>query len=199
MLACFLQQAWWVRGLEGAALGFATFVTIPYVYEWAKRQTETVSLTIGCHPAPIPQKFPASGRLAVMTLFPQGGGTTIASGEPDSPTHWSRDTAYQCHVRNLSGVVQPPLIITLPVEYRSGDGSPVDEAARYGKVSIVAERLSPSSEEPFVFYVTCPKEYGASVRAIQVDYFDNPVSKPPLIIKSNLVFPMEFGMAKKDS
>jgi hypothetical protein len=36
LLAYFVQQAWWIRGIEGAFVGFTAFVTIPVIYSWAR-------------------------------------------------------------------------------------------------------------------------------------------------------------------
>jgi hypothetical protein len=196
ILACFLQQAWWLRGLEGAALGFASFVTIPAVYTWAKRKMEAVHITVGCSPAAMPTKLPPEGFTTVM-LFPGAGGSMVGYGEGGEPTGWPKDTpAYRCEVRNLSGKVLPAISITLPVEYRNADGSAIEEAKRHKKITIIAPRLDAQSERPFVFYVRCPSVYGAKISEIFVDYYDKDPALPPIDVKSNLLFPIEFGMAQ---
>lgn len=199
ILACFLQQAWWIRGLEGAALGFASFVTIPAVYSWAKRKTETVHLTVGCSPAVMPTRIPADGSFITVMLFPGGGGSSIKYGEVGSVTGWTDGSlAYKCEVRNLTGAVLPALLVTLPILYRNGDGSALlDEEKRHGRISVIAPRLDAQSDKPFVFYVESPAGYGAKITAIEIDYFERDHARPPIEITSNLLFPMEFGMAAK--
>jgi len=38
--AIFMQQAWWIRGLGGAALGAILFIAIPALIEWASARSK---------------------------------------------------------------------------------------------------------------------------------------------------------------
>jgi hypothetical protein len=192
ILACFLQQAWWIRGLEGAALGLTTFIALPALYKWAKSSNDFADITIECSPAVIPTKLPANGFLVVM-LYPGRGGSMQGYGEEGEPTGWPPNSrAYKCMVRNLSGKPLPAVYFSLPVVYRNVNGTELEESKRFNRIKLIAHRLDESSDKPFTFYVYASGDFAATVDTIEAEYYRPDPTDPSIRIKSNLIFPMQF-------
>jgi hypothetical protein len=141
----------------------------------------------------MPTKLPPDGFTVVM-LYPGGGGSMIGYGEAGEATGWAPNTvAYKCEVRNLSGKALPAIEITLPVNYRNSDGSDIESDKRTGKIKIIAQRIDANADKPFSFYVYAAGSFGAKIEKLEADYHQNDPSNPPIEIKSNLLFPIDFG------
>jgi hypothetical protein len=55
--------------------------------------------------------------------------------------------------------------------------------------------MSAASEQPLAFYVMDPRDFGATVK--EVEHFGEPSEQPPIKIKSNHLFPIDFEMEAK--
>jgi hypothetical protein len=191
------EQAWWVRALLGAAVGASVFVAAPAGYTWVMNKFWPKEIAVGCMPTVMPTKLPAGGFQTVM-LYPGGGGSQIKHGETGSITGWSEgQQAYRCDIRNLSDTELPALSITLPIEYRNADGTDIDEARRHGRITVIAPHIEGKSDKPFSFYVQAPQEFGAKIEALEVAYYKDNASNRAIKIRTDLLFPIEFGMSSK--
>jgi hypothetical protein len=69
LAASFLQQAWWLRGIEGAAFGAIAFVFIPMLINWGSSQSKVVvTLRLDCAADFLPTILPAQGRVVAIQL-----------------------------------------------------------------------------------------------------------------------------------
>jgi len=179
--AIFMQQAWWIRGLGGAALGAILFIAIPALIEWASARTNVTTLRIDCAPDFLPTKLPAEGRVLVIQLYStpevphQAGQSQIKYGDPGMLTGWPQGSdAYKCEVRNLGSAGLFDIAIILSVDFqevlRKENGSVAGSGGlvRAGVVSIIAPRLE--EKLPFSFYVTNQSPYYASLKSVNAAF-----------------------------
>jgi hypothetical protein len=182
LAASFLQQAWWLRGIEGAAFGAIAFVFIPMLINWGSSQSKVVvTLRLDCAADFLPTILPAQGRVVAIQLQPanmvpdQAGQLIERYGEPGQATGWPLNThAYKCEVRNIGTVDVFDVGVTLTVNFREvvrSNGKQTElrsgEIVRSGRVAIVAPRLE---KTPFSFYVFNDSPYFAAVAAISASY-----------------------------
>jgi hypothetical protein len=76
--AIFLEQAWWIRGIEGALFGFVAFASLPAAYQWAQKRSDVITLHFECAVDFLATKLPPEGRVTVVQLSP--------GGVPDQPS-----------------------------------------------------------------------------------------------------------------
>ena len=204
--AIFLEQAWWIRGIEGALFGFVAFAALPAAYQWAQKRSDVIALHFECEVDFLPTKLPSEGRVTVIQLsaggVPDQAGTSMLKyGEPGAQTFWPPNThAYRCVVRNLSDKDAIDAALTFTAVFREvlrGDAKPVVMSAgtvvKTGKVIIVLPRLAPKEANPFTFFVTNLAENYVTVQAPVASYFHQGDDQPRLSVKSGLLSPMEFS------
>ena len=190
--AFFLQQVWWLRGIEGAAFGAFVFVAIPAAINWVSSRSNVVMLRVDCVVDFLPTRLPNEGRVVTVNLFspaevPHQAGTSMEKyGDPGTITGWPQNShAYKCEVRNPNAAIIFDVGITLTVDFnevvRSKDNPKEFHSgviARSGTVSIVAPRLE--ERTTFVFYVANLRPYFATVTSINAT-FAHPDRGQPLI------------------
>ena len=176
LTALFIEQAWWVRGLMGAALGGALFIGIPIALDWAKQQTNKVKLRVDCVVDFLPTMLPAEGRVAVIQLSPppdvphQVGTSMQKYGNPGTLTMWPPGShANKCEIRNLGPTDVYDVALTLSFRLNQAvhpDGRIYSgELVRSGDVSILVPRIE--GKTPFTFYVANLSPYYASMTGVK--------------------------------
>jgi hypothetical protein len=204
--AIFLEQAWWIRGIEGALFGFVAFAALPAAYQWAQKRSDVITLHFECAVDFLPTKLPPEGRITVIQLSASGlpdqaGSSMLKYGEAGAQTFWPPNThAYKCIVRNLSDKDAIDAALTFTAVFRDvipGDAKPVVMSAgpvvKTGKVSIVLPRLAPREVNPFTFFVTNLAASYVTVEAPVASYFHQRDNEPRLSVRSGLLSPMEFS------
>jgi hypothetical protein len=176
LTAFFMEQAWWIRGALGAAVGASLFIAIPAMVEWAKARANAVTLRIDCLPAFLPTKIPDEGRVTVVQLTAppevphQAGKSMLKYGDPGMPTMWPQGShAYKCEIRNLSSTGLFDVALTLTARFNEAthsDGIYSGEPVRSGDVTIEANRIE--EKHPFIFYVTNLSNLYASITGLKV-------------------------------
>ena len=160
--AFFLQQVWWVRGIEGAAFGAVVFVFIPAVINWAASRTNVVTLRVDCVADFLPTRLPNEGRVVTIQLSSsaevrhQAGNSMEKYGDPGTQTGWPQNShGYKCEVRNPNAAIIFDVALTLSVDFnevvRSEDNSKEIRSgavARSGEVSIIAPRQARGNGSP---------------------------------------------------
>jgi len=204
--ASFLQQVWWLRGIEGAAFGAIAFVFIPMLINWGSSQSKVVvTLRLDCAVDFLPTILPSQGRVVMVQLQPanivpdQAGQLNERYGEPGQATGWPPNThAYKCEVRNIGAVDVFDVGITLTVNFREAirsESKPGEVGSggvvRAGKVTIVAPRLE---KPPFSFYVFNDSPYFAAVTAISAAYaWPGDADRPTLKLNRDPMRSISFG------
>jgi len=206
--ASFLQQVWWVRGIEGAAFGAIVFVFIPLAINWASSRSNFVTLRVDCAVDFLPTTLPSEGRVTVVQLryapeVPhQAGQVSQGYGAPGQNTEWPpRTQAHKCEVRNIGTVSVFDVAVTLTVNFREVVRSPSNPVEWVsggvigtGNVSIVAPRLE--EKIPFSFYVTNTSPHVAVVAAISAGYaWPGDGTRPRLILNLDPMRLMNFAPA----
>ena len=196
--AYFLEQAWWIRALEGAAVGAIAFVVIPAAINSVAERGNIASLRVDCFADFLPTRLPAEGRVLVVQLSTtaetphQAGQSMIKYGDPGMITNWPQGShAYKCEIRNLG----PPsalfdIAVTLSVDFRevvrpdqSGNFH-AGELIRSGAVSVIAPRLE--EKAPFGFWVTNLSPHFATITGISAALTHPKEKGPRLIVNQNL-------------